>query len=207
MLDIDQLLSQHPIVSDQVSKAEIRLILQQLETVIKKGVKGAVVEFGCYTGTTSLFVQRLLQARDPNRSFHVYDSFEGLPDKSTLDQSVAGDQFITGELRATKSKFVQHFKQAHLPLPTIHKAWFNELLVEDVPQPIALAFLDGDYYESIKTSLKLITPKLSHGAIIIVDDYQSEALPGTAKAVDEWLQNRAHLPLRIQQSLAIITVD
>ncbi len=207
MLDIDQLLSRHSLVSDQISKAEIRLILEQLKAIIDNGVEGVVVEFGCYTGTTSLFVQRLLQACDPDRPFHVYDSFEGLPDKSNSDQSVAGDQFKTGELHATKSNFVQHFKQAHLPLPIIHKGWFDELSQADVPQPIALAFLDGDYYESIKISIKLITPKLSKGAVIIVDDYQSEALPGAAKAVDEWLQNRTHLPLRIQQSLAIISFN
>jgi O-methyltransferase len=207
MIDIEQLLSKYPLVSDQVSKNEVQLILKQLQTVIKKGVEGGIVEFGCYSGTTSLFIQRLLQAGDPGRPFHVYDSFEGLPDKSSLDQSVAGDQFKTGELHATKSNFVQHFKQAHLPLPTIHKGWFDELTTDDVPKSIALAFLDGDYYGSIKSSFKLITPNLSKGAVIIIDDYQSEALPGAAKAVDEWLLNRPHLPLRIEQSLAIITVN
>ena len=67
-----------------------------------------------------------------------------------------------------------------------------------------LAFLDGDYYESIRDSLRVITSKLLPGAVIIVDDYANEALPGAARAVDEWIRDRG-VVLRVEASLAIIT--
>ncbi len=203
-MNVQQLLSHYNLVSTQVSKQEIGIILNNLQLVIDQKIAGAVVEFGCYNGTTSLFIQRLLQTEDPHRAFHVYDSFAGLPEKSSTDLSPAGEQFKTGELQVARSEFVHHFKQAHIPLPTIHKSWFDELSPKDIPHPIALAFLDGDYYDSIKTSLRLIQPNLSPGAVIIVDDYQSEALPGAAKATNEWLRDKPRLNLKLQASLAII---
>ncbi len=90
----------------------------------------------------------------------------------------------------------------------VKKAWFADLGPADLPGKIAFAFLDGDYYESIRDSLRLIERKLSPGAVIVVDDYQSEALPGVAKAVDEWLGTGYSkvLKLRVERSLAVIRV-
>jgi len=197
------LLEKHPIISDQISRDELQRILDILEDILMSGIPGDVVELGCYVGTTTLFLQRLLLAYKSDKQLHAYDSFEGLPPKADQDASPAGEQFKAGELRAQRSEFVQHFRQAGLPLPVVHKAWFSNLTSADMPQTIAFAFLDGDFYESIRDSLKLVWPRLAEGAVVIVDDYQSEALPGTKRAVDEWLTTH---PARVQvaSSLAIV---
>ena len=91
-------------------------------------------------------------------------------------------------------------------MPYIHKAWFSQIESHDVPNLIIFAFLDGDYFESISDSLRLITPKLASHAVIVVDDYVNEALPGAAKAVDEWLMHHPGARLRVEASLAIITL-
>lgn len=195
----------YPLVSDQVSYDEVAIIIKYLDEILSKNVAGDIVEFGCYTGTTSLFIARLLKTLGEQRAFHVYDSFEGLPHKTAPDSSVAGDQFKAGELKAPKAQLIKNFKHAGLPLPIIHKGWFNKLSEQDIPQRIAFAYLDGDFYESIWDSLLLIESKLSPGAIIIVDDYQSEALPGAAKAVDTWLKQKNY-QTQITKSLIIIHV-
>lgn len=205
-MDLDNMLYKYSLASDQVDKREIALVLRSAEEALRKTGDGDVVEFGCYVGTTSLFISRLLTIQKSTREFHVYDSFEGLPEKQAQDQSRAGDQFVAGELLATKKQFITNYKKAGLPLPRIHKGWFNELTTNDIPKKIAFAFLDGDYYESIATSLQLVWPRLAPGAIIVVDDYANEALPGAAKAVDEWL--RFHpAKLRVEHSLAVIKID
>lgn len=201
---LDQLLKTYPIISDQVDARELRIVLGELEKIIASNMPGAVVEFGCYVGTTSIFIQRILSQYNSSSVFHVFDSFEGLPDKSALDYSAAGEQFTAGELLATKKQFVANFKKAGLPLPVIHKGWFSDIGTDDVPDNIAFAFLDGDYYESIKDSFELITPKLNKHAVIVVDDYVSDALPGAAKATDEWLSVHKW-KCRAEASLAIIT--
>lgn len=182
-----EILAKYPLVSDQVSTDQLAVILSELEKRLTK-LDGAVVEFGCYIGTTSLFIRRLLDVCGDAREFHVYDSFEGLPPKTPQDESRAGEQFKAGELAVSKKQFLHEFQKANLQPPTVHKGWFDNLTPDDVPEQIAFAFLDGDFYESIRDSLKLVLPKLQHNGVIVIDDYAREALPGAAKAVHEFFR-------------------
>jgi O-methyltransferase len=189
------------LLSDQVDEREVNVVLRELERVLSVDVPGDVTEFGCYVGTTSVYLaERLMKT---GRTLWLYDSFEGLPLKTTEDQSPAGEQFVTGELLATKKQLIKNLTQAHVPMPKITKGWFNELSEEQVPAQIAFAFLDGDYYHSIKDPLKLIWSRLSPGAIVVVDDYANEALPGAARAVNEWLVGH-QAAIKVEHSLAIL---
>lgn len=199
---IDNLIVRFGLVSDQVEPRELSVVLNELTRTLTS-IDGAVVEFGCYRGTTSLYIRRVLDALSPQRAFHVYDSFEGLPVKASQDSSPVGEQFVAGELSVSKKDFIGEFKKARLGLPTIHKGWFSDLTDADVPAPIAFAFLDGDYYDSIRQSLMLIETKLAPGAAIVIDDYANEALPGAARAVDEWIRPRG-LKIQTIASLAVI---
>lgn len=189
LIAASELLDKYPVISDQVNRAQLQVILSELLQVLEKDVPGDIVEFGCYIGTTSLFLGRMLEMRRENKTFHVYDSFEGLPAKSAEDNSSAGEQFQAGELSVSKKQFIHEFQKANLKLPVIHKGWFSDITEKYVPEQIAFGFLDGDFYDSIKDSLKLILPRMSKGSTIIVDDYAREALPGAAKAVHELLPN------------------
>ena len=114
---IDELISKYPLISEQVDKREVKIVLRELTRALQNSARGSVVEMGCYAGTTSLFIARLLNIQKYTREFHVYDSFEGLPAKRSEDQSRAGEQFVIGELKASKKQFVINFKKAGLPLP------------------------------------------------------------------------------------------
>ncbi len=184
---VAQLLSAHSLISDQVSKPQVEIILRELSSVLYRNVDGAIVEFGCYIGTTSLFIRRLLDQTESMRTFHVYDSFEGLPPKTTEDASGAGEQFIAGELAVSKKQFLHEFQKAHLRLPVVHKGWFSDLQEADIPTKVAFAFLDGDFHSSIHDSLRLVLPRMQRGGVIVVDDYAREALPGVARAVHKHL--------------------
>jgi len=201
-VDIQRMLGTYPIISDQVNQEQLRVILSELEKILGRNVDGAVVEFGCYIGTTSLFIRRILDLHNDNREFHVYDSFEGLPEKSPQDSSSAGEQFKAGELAVSKKQFIREFQKVNLRMPIVHKRWFSDLTPADVPSRVAFAFLDGDFYESIKDSLKLVLPRLAPGATIIIDDYAREALPGAARATDELLPK--HLGVQTIHNLGII---
>lgn len=187
------------LLSDQIDERELEIILRELEKTLS--APGDVVEFGCYVGTTSVPLAKRLQRTD--KRLFVYDSFEGLPEKTIEDESPVGLQFKAGELLATKAQLVRNFKQAGLAMPVITKGWFSEVPDSRLPKQICFAYLDGDYYDSILDSLKLIWDKLSPNAIVLVDDYTNEALPGVTRAIDRWL---LHHPakIRIEHSLAII---
>lgn len=188
------------LLSDQVNEREIVIILRELDRVIAKTIAGDVVEFGCYIGTTSVFLAEKLQ--NTGRRLWLYDSFEGLPDKTKQDTSAAGTHFKAGELRATRRLLEYNLRRFDRTSYTIKKAWFSEVTKNDIPDQISLAFLDGDYYESILTPLRLIWDALAPGGMAIVDDYDNPALPGAARAVHEWANSHS-LKLRHEHGLAL----
>lgn len=205
----------------QVTARETEILLQELKKTLNNNVPGDVVEFGCYKADTSVLYQKLLEsmgygipiqsedqaAQASQKILWLYDSFEGLPAKTREDNSAAGDAFQAGELLVTKREVIEKFKKMGLKLPKIKKAFFDDLdIIYDIPEKISYAFLDGDLYQSIKTSLRLVTEKMSPGSVIIVHDYNNPELPGSARAVDEWLKD--HQPkvasFRVAETLAII---
>lgn len=193
--------------NDQVSEIETKIILEKAQECL--GFEGDFVEFGCYRGDTSLALAEILRLKSVknanlNAKLWIYDSFEGLPEKGEADFSELGRDFKAGELAVSKREVKERFLRANLPVPVIKKAWFEDLTEADLPEKISFAFLDGDLYESIKISLKLVENRIRKG-IIIVHDYRNEALPGVAKAVDEWLKKRDYEVLEME-TLIIIKV-
>ena len=173
--------------NDQVSEGETRRILELARECLS--VEGDFVELGCYKGDTSLLLAEVLVENSVEKfakKLWIYDSFEGLPEKSVADESVLGVNFRVGELLVTKREVKERFLRAGLPVPVIKKGWFEDLKEVDLPEKIAFAFLDGDFYESIRDSLKLVVPKMASGGVLVVHDYSNPALPGVRKAVDEW---------------------
>ncbi|TWO99254.1 hypothetical protein EUA79_01010 [TM7 phylum sp. oral taxon 351] len=205
----------------QVTARETEILLQELTKTLTHNIPGDVVEFGCYKADTSVLYQKLLESMGHGGIFQsekhtpstnqkmlwLYDSFEGLPAKTREDNSAAGDAFQAGELLVTKREVIEKFKKMGLKLPKIKKAFFDDLdIIYDIPEKISYAFLDGDLYQSIKTSLHLVTDKMSQGGVIIVHDYNNPELPGSARAVDEWLKSHQAkvASFRVAETLAII---
>lgn len=189
----------------QIAEREVAILLQNLAET--EDVSGDVVEFGCYMGDTSVKIAEVMK-NWPEKWLWLYDSFEGLPEKTAEDKSGDGWAFRPGELKANAVSVASKFKKLSLPEPVIMKAWFNELDAnEDLPSQISFALLDGDYYESIKTSLNLVASKLNRGGKIIVHDYRNSALPGSAKAVNEFLEKHPEFKLRLSSGLAIIELE
>ena len=190
-----------PWKNDQVSEFETSKILELAEDCLK--IDGDYVELGCYKGDTSLLIADVV--RGSGKRLWIYDSFEGLPEKTLEDDSALGRDFQKGALNVTKREVKERFLRAGLPVPVIKKAWFNELKDTDLPEKIAFAFLDGDLYESIKVSLELIGGKMVPGGIVIIHDYKNPALPGVAKATNEWLAKN-NKRLECYQGLAVVVI-
>lgn len=190
-----------PWKNDQVSEAETERIIDLAKKCLE--VNGDFVELGCYRGDTSLLLADIL--RDSGKKLWIYDSFEGLPEKGVEDESELGKDFQKGVLGVTKREVKERFLRAGLPVPVIKKAWFSELCADDLPEKISFAFLDGDLYESIKDSLRLVESRMVPGGVTLVHDYNNPALPGVARAVDEWMRGRAWVKQEgVTESLVVI---
>lgn len=144
-------------------------------------LEGDIVEFGCFQG----HVSKILQLISPDKSVHVYDSFEGLPIRSEVDNNTA----FAGMMSTSVESLIENFSNDKIPLPQIHQSWFEDLLQDDIPEKISFAYLDGDLYESIKCSLNLIYDNVIKQGIIMIDDYGNE-WKGVKIAVDEFFSNK-----------------
>lgn len=138
------------------------------------------------------------------KRLYAYDSFEGLPAKSPEDESAAGINFQPGVLHVSRHALIDKLKKHGLTNAIIKKAWFSDLTSQDLPKDIAFAFLDGDFYESQRTALALVQPRLVPQGIIVCHDYNNPELPGATQAVDEFLQQHPEYCLTVFQTLAIL---
>lgn len=169
----------------------IHLLLVQS---LLSGVPGDVVELGCYDGITAMVLQRTLRDMGSNKRLLVYDSFKGLPETTKEDGPT---EWKKGMIRTTRSALVKNFKKHGLKPPVIHPGWFRDTLPTELPERISFAHLDSDLYASIKVSLEHVYPRLSKGAVVVIDDYcdpdvldVNNLFPGVKKACDEFFKKR-----------------
>lgn len=180
-----------PPFTGQMTNVEQRMNMFHLVSqVLCYGVPGDLVELGCYEGKSSVLIARVIEQIDPTRTFHLYDSFEGLPKQRPEDNCT---RFQPGWFKTSKEAVIENFAKAGLRLPEIHVGWFEDTLPTALPERICFAYLDSDFYESILVSLEHVYPRMSKGAIGLIDDYCDPSvlagwneLPGVKSACDRF---------------------
>lgn len=131
---------------------------------------GDMVEFGCFIGHTAKMMMAISK-----KNMHVYDSFEGLPDRNGL-------------MAIRRQQLVDNF--AGCRLPTIHEGWFKDLTDKDLPEKISLAHLDGDLYSSVMESLNLVYGRMVKDGVILIDDFDHPEWSGVRQAVEDFFRNK-----------------
>lgn len=159
-----------------------------VETAIRDGVEGDLIETGVWRGGSCILMRAILKAYAiGNRKVFVADSFAGLPapelDKFPADE---GDTFHTHDFLAVSKEQVQeNFRKFGLldEQVVFLKGWFKDTLPKAPIDKLSVMRLDGDMYSSTTDSLTNLYAKLSVGGFCIIDDY---ALKGCKQAVDDF---------------------
>ncbi len=185
-----------PMTSGSMTNIEQRMNIYHLvNQVLAYDVDGDFVELGCNSGQTAVLISKVMQMHGAKKRLAVYDSFEGLPPLSPIDKT---DFLGQGDLVTSEDVVRSNFAKYDLPLPEIHKGWFHDTLPKGLPEKICFAHLDGDLYEFILVSLQHVYPRMTNGAICLIDDYCDpminptgwNRLPGVKKACDEFLNGK-----------------
>jgi O-methyltransferase len=177
--------------SETTSRERINALTPSIIRVCLERIPGDFVELGCYRGATSVWLRSVLDCiGDEERSIHVFDSFQGMPTPKAVDLNHVGE----GDLVASPDDVLEIHRRWGRKPPTVHPGWFKDTLPTELPEQIAFAYLDGDFYDSIMVSLEQCVPRLAIGAIVVIDDYADvvrhpkawNGLPGVKQACDEF---------------------
>jgi O-methyltransferase len=154
---------------------------------------GSFVECGTWRGGMAA---AMIALGGPARTYHFFDSFEGLPPAQARDgadavawQADTQSPYYYNNCSATLDEFTDLIsRQAVEPgCVAVHKGWFQETVPQHAPAPIAVLRLDGDWYESTMVCLQHLYPRLQAGGIVIIDDYAD--WDGCARAVHDYLSH------------------
>lgn len=152
----------------------------------------SVVECGVWKGGASF---AMMDQFPECEEFHLFDSFEGLPDPTERDGQRAidlsdGDLFIEERNYASYDEVIANAAAfGFTDRCAVHKGWFEDTVkAEAVTRPIGILRMDGDWYDSTMTILDRLYDSVAPGGIIIVDDYYD--WPGCSQAVHDFLSKR-----------------
>lgn len=137
---------------------------------------GVFAEFGVFTGAVTWYIC----GKHPEREYHAFDSWEGLPEGMSL--------------AAHKTSFDLAGTIPDLPANAIpHKGWFDDTAPgwsRDLKKHVDFAYIDCDLYSSTNTTLEALRPHIRPGTVLAFDDWYN--FPGWrdhgAKSFKEFIE-------------------
>jgi O-methyltransferase len=160
-----------------------------VEDVLKRDIKGDLIEAGVWRGGASIFMTAILKAYSvTDRRVFVADSFDGLPipNAEKYPKDAESVLYKTRGLAVSMEEVQSNFRRYGILDEQVCflKGWFKDTLPTVPSSQLAVIRLDGDMYESTMDGFVNLYPKLSVGGYLIVDDYG--ALESCKAAVDDY---------------------
>lgn len=180
---LGQLYRRFDIRSATLHRMADRLILQQ--------VPGDTAELGVYKGDLAWQLNALF----PDRTIHLFDTFEGFDARDVREEAKQGfSRAREGDFADTSLEAVRN----RLPYPEnalFHKGFFPRTAAGLENCGFALVSLDADLYAPILAGLEFFYPRLSPGGMILLHDYNNRRFRGASKAVEDYEKAHGPLPL------------
>jgi O-methyltransferase len=162
-------------------------------TAAYRHVAGDIVECGTWKGG---MIAGMAQILGPDRRYHLFDSFTGLPPATAIDGKAAlnwqrdtASKYYFNNCTAEESSAISAIQLAGATNFRTVKGWFADTLRRtDLPPKIAILRLDSDWYASTMQVLEALFERVVDRGLIIVDDYY--AWDGCSKATHDYLSSR-----------------
>jgi O-methyltransferase len=156
----------------------------QIYSLVKSTAKlgGSMAEVGVYRGASA----RLIREADRARPFHLFDTFEGLPETSEADRAPLAGQFQKGSFACSIEDVKSYLGQSDDLF--YHKGLFPESAKSLGAERFSFVHSDVDIYESTKSVLEFFYPRMLPGGVIISHDFAWA--PNVQRAFTEFLDAR-----------------
>lgn len=183
--------------------ARLEVLERCCREVNERRVPGDFVEAGIALGGTGIV---LATHMGPTRRFHGYDVFGMIPPPGDRDDAktharyeiiasgrsagIDGDVYY-GYIADLYERVVANFAEFGLPpgnRVVLHQGLFEDTLHPTTP--VALAHVDSDWYDPVRTCLERLGCCVSPNGLIVVDDYYDYG--GCRQAVDEFMESAPH---------------
>ena len=149
-------------------------------------VPGAVAEIGSYRGGSAHFIASVfVSLTGAEVPMHVFDTFEGHPGESISEHD---EDHTAGQFNSTSYQSVREFLSPFRELQ-LHKGEVSTSLPHIPESAYRLVHIDTDLYRPTLACLEYFGVRLSHGGVIVIDDYTSKRCRGVPKAVAEYLKS------------------
>lgn len=151
----------------------------------RRGLEGLLIEAGTALGGSAIV---MASAKAPERRMKVYDVFGMIPEPTERDgedvqkryekiasgrsRGLGGDTYYGYRddlLNEVTASFARHGVSPEESSVDLVKGLFQDTI--DLDEPVALAHLDGDWYDSTMVCLERIAPLLVPGGRLVLDDY------------------------------------
>jgi hypothetical protein len=164
-----------------------------VESVVRDGVEGDLIEAGTWRGGASILMRATLDSLgEDGRTLWVADSFQGFPQAKRnrdgsydLASDLAGCDFLAVPLDEVKENFARFGLGEGVRFVP---GFFEDTLPLLPDRRWAVVRLDGDTYDATRLSLEALYPRLSAGGYLIIDDYGQ--IDPCREAVDDFRRDR-----------------
>jgi hypothetical protein len=171
---------------DPGSKEDFINLCQALETT--RDVPGAVVEIGCFRGSSSSVMLDYAKHTGLDRQFYFFDTFDGF----SYEEARASADAMWQGTHATEGQAVVQSRLEAVGYPKLRVLKAN-IITDDLPAeigPIAVANVDVDLYEAVAAGLRKVADRIPSGGIIICEDAgHTPALIGARLALLEFMRS------------------
>jgi O-methyltransferase len=171
-----------------MTHGRLRGLYRAVREAAAKGIQGDIVECGSAKGGSAALMALTARQARINRKVWVFDTFEGLPPPTSLDDPDYHDAVaLTGQCRGSMEEIESLFGRLEINNYQLVKGLVQDTLRDPPVRQIAVLHLDVDWYEAMKTCLDQLWGLVSPGGIVQIDDYGFWA--GARKATNEFMDD------------------
>ena len=170
--------------------ATMRLLAEQIR---EENIPGDAAELGVFRGDFAA----LINAAFPDRTIHLFDTFEGFPAEDVeVEQAQGLSRAKAGDFSETAADMVEQ----RLPYPeraVFHKGYFPATFDGCEEKTFAFVSVDADLYAPTAAALPRFFDRLSPGGVLLIHDVNGTQFSGAGKAVREFCAERGLLPMPV----------
>lgn len=164
-------------------KARFYNLWFQIEQLKKNKITGAFAELGVHQGETA----KAIHYMDKDRTFYLFDTFEGFSQEDLKQENQTDDRFSTEMFADTSLEEVKKYINGNDNL-NFKPGFFPKTAIGLESEKFALVHIDADLYAPTAEALDFFYERLNEGGVIIVHDYNHN-WDGIPKAINDFMES------------------